>query len=87
MCLAIPGRILEIGPDAVRTARLAFGAVVKEASLALLPEAQVGDYVIVHAGVGLQILDQQAALEVFEALRQLDEAAQEGESLDPGGRP
>ena len=83
MCLAIPGQILAIGTDSVRTARLAFGAVVKEASLAFLPEARIGDYVIVHAGVGLQVLDQEAAAAVFEALRQLDEA----EATMSGGRP
>ena len=74
MCLAVPGRVTAIASDPLRTARIAFGSVVKEASLALLPEAEVGDWVIVHAGVGLQVLDEVAAAEVFEALRALDAA-------------
>ena len=80
MCLAIPGQIVSISPDELRTAKIAFGSVLKEASLALVPEAVEGDYVIVHAGVAISILDEQAAQEVFEELRKLGEFDQETEA-------
>jgi hydrogenase expression/formation protein HypC len=61
MCLAIPGRILEITgeDDLARAGRIDFGGIVREASLAAVPEARVGDYVIVHAGVALSVLDEE----------------------------
>jgi hydrogenase expression/formation protein HypC len=58
--------------------RVAFGAVVKEISLALVPEAQVGDYVVVHAGMALDAIDEAAAQRVFQALQELDAAGAEG---------
>jgi hydrogenase expression/formation protein HypC len=77
MCLAVPGQIID-APDSStveRTGRVSFGGVVKEVSLAFTPEAQVGDYVIVHAGFAISRLDEQeaqAALAEFEALKALD---------------
>ena len=71
MCLAIPGRVIEIGDDALRTAKVAFDGVVKAASLALVPEARLGDYVIVHAGLALQIVDEESADTIFATLREL----------------
>ena len=78
MCLAVPGRILSVGEDALRTARVAFGPVVKEASLAFVPEARPGDHVLVHAGLALEVIDEAAAAKVFEALRDLEAANGEG---------
>ncbi len=72
MCLAIPGRVLSIADDALRSARVDFGGVIKPISLALLLEAQVGDYVLVHAGLALQILDEAAAHDVFAAVAELE---------------
>lgn len=79
MCLAIPGQLLSLsdGDDAsagtlFRRGRVAFGAVVKEVSLACLPQAQVGDYVLVHAGIALSIVDEAEARRVFELLEQLE---------------
>lgn len=72
MCLAIPGRIVsfsEASPE--RLGRIEFGGIVKEASLAFTPDANVGDYVIVHAGFAISQLDEaeaQAALAEFAAL-------------------
>lgn len=71
MCLGVPGRILEVADDELRTARVAFGEVVKAASLALVPEARVGQHVLVHAGMALEVLDEEAAARVFEALAEL----------------
>jgi len=60
MCLAVPGKVVSIdGGDALsRTARVEFGGVAREVSLAFLPEARVGDYVLVHAGVGISRVDE-----------------------------
>lgn len=74
MCLALPGQILSIdhADDPLqRSGRLDFGGVVKTANLAYVPEAQVGDYAIVHAGFAISLLDQQeaqASLREFAAL-------------------
>jgi hydrogenase expression/formation protein HypC len=55
MCLAIPGKVLTIAGDdpLMRTARVDFGGIVKEISLAFAPEAVIGDYVLVHAGFAM----------------------------------
>lgn len=78
MCLGVPGRILSVEEDGLRTARVAFGPVVKEASLAFVPEARPGDHVLVHAGLALEVIDEAAAAGVFEALRDLEAANGEG---------
>lgn len=65
MCLAVPGKIISISDHQddplMRTAKVSFGGIVKEISLAYLPEAQVNQYVIVHVGFALTILDEQEA--------------------------
>jgi hydrogenase expression/formation protein HypC len=68
MCLGIPGEVLSVEDDALRTGRVAFGGVVKEVSLAYVPEARVGDYVVVHAGFAISRLDRAAAERVFSYL-------------------
>ncbi len=77
MCLAVPGKILSIeGEDLARTARVSFGGIVKQVSLAYVPEAVVGDYAIVHVGFAISLLDEQEALRTFEYLKQMDELAE-----------
>jgi len=80
MCLAIPGEVLNIGDDALRTATVSFGGVTKSISLALVPEAAVGDYVIVHVGFAISRLDEEAARRSLEVIAQLNErkSADEG---------
>src|ERR1035437_2166927 len=75
MCLAIPGKIESItGDDPLsRVGRINFGGIVKEASLAYVPEANVGNYVIVHAGFALSRVDEDEAQKVFEYLKQMEE--------------
>jgi hydrogenase expression/formation protein HypC len=75
MCLAIPGKIVSVsGEDPLeRTGRIDFGGVLKEASLAYVPEANVGDYVIVHVGFALSRLDEEEAHKIFEYLKQMEE--------------
>jgi hydrogenase expression/formation protein HypC len=74
MCLAIPGKIIEVREedDWLRAGKVDFGGVVKEVSLALVPEAAVGDYVLVHVGMALSIIDHDEAQQVFAYLRQLE---------------
>lgn len=73
MCLAVPCRVVEIvGEDPLTcVARVAFGGVVKEISLALLPEAVVDDHVLVHAGFAIARLDEDAARRVEAELDRL----------------
>jgi hydrogenase expression/formation protein HypC len=81
MCLAVPGRVTSISGEEPlsRIGKIDFGGVLKEASLAYVPEVQVGDYVIVHVGFALSKVDQEEAQKVFEYLRemkQLDELSE-----------
>ncbi|HSA64547.1 MAG TPA: HypC/HybG/HupF family hydrogenase formation chaperone [Nitrospira sp.] len=66
MCLAVPGQVLSIDDDELRTATVSFGGVTKTVSLALVPEAGVGDYVIVHVGFAISKLDEEAARRTLE---------------------
>ena len=78
MCLAVPGKILTVSGDEPlrRMGRVSFGGIVKEVSLAYVPDAGVDDYVIVHAGFAISQLDEHEALEVFEYLREIEELGQ-----------
>jgi len=78
MCLAIPGKIESVVGDSPleRTGKVNFGGIVKEVNLACVPEADVGDYVIVHVGFAISRLDEAEANQVFEYLRQMDELAE-----------
>ncbi|AEK72748.1 MULTISPECIES: HypC/HybG/HupF family hydrogenase formation chaperone [Thermococcus] len=71
MCLAIPGRIIEITG---KTAVVDFGGVRREVRLDLLPEVGVGDYVIVHTGFAIERLDEERALEILEAWAEVERA-------------
>jgi len=75
MCLAIPGRITEIQDDdpVTRRGTVDFGGVFKEVNLSFVPEAQPGDYVIVHAGFALNTIDEAEAGKIFEYLDEIDE--------------
>ncbi len=66
MCLAVPGQVLNIEDDQLRTATVSFGGVTKSVSLALVPEAGVGDYVIVHVGFAISKLDEESARRTLE---------------------
>jgi hydrogenase expression/formation protein HypC len=76
MCLAIPGKIESIheGDDAIlRTGSVNFGGILKDVSLACVPDAVTGDYVLVHAGVAINTIDELAAQEIFAYLERIDE--------------
>ncbi len=78
MCLAVPGKIISIeGDDPVlRCGKVSFGGILKQISLAYVPEARVGDYVLVHVGFAISVVDEEEAQEVFEYLRQMGELAE-----------
>lgn len=74
MCLAIPGKIKSIDyqyDGLVRMARVNFGGIIKEASLDMVPNAKVGDYVLVHVGVAISIVDEEEAEKTFAYLREI----------------
>lgn len=81
MCLAVPGKIERIsGEDFTRVARVDFSGVKKTISLAYVPEANVGDYVLVHVGFAISKIDEAEAEKVFEYLRQMNELGDLSES-------
>jgi hydrogenase expression/formation protein HypC len=80
MCLAVPGKLVEIAGDDpyFRTGRVNFGGIIKQVSLACVPEARVDDYVLVHVGMALSVVDEKEAGEVFtylQAMGELDDLA------------
>ena len=92
MCLAIPGKVVSIGDEdpLLRTGKVSFGGVLKEVSLAYVPEVKVGDYVIVHVGFALSRVDEEEANQVFEYLRQMQELSeldQSGAGVPPAQPP
>ncbi|HXZ20749.1 MAG TPA: HypC/HybG/HupF family hydrogenase formation chaperone [Candidatus Acidoferrales bacterium] len=77
MCLAVPGKILSItGEDVLRSGTVSFGGIQKQVSLAYVPEANVGDYVIVHVGFAISIVEESEAQQTFEYLKQMGELAE-----------
>ena len=85
MCLAIPGKVLSISGDdpLTRMGKIDFSGVIKQASLAYVPEVNVGDYVIVHVGFAISRLDEDEAQKVFAYLKQMEELGE----LKEGGQP
>ena len=76
MCLAIPGKIEAITAqldDTFRIGKVLFGGIQKEVNLAMVPEANVGDYVLVHVGVAISVVDEQEAKTTFDYLKQIGE--------------
>ncbi len=76
MCLAVPGEIVDIaGEDLARTGTILFGTVKKSASLAFIPDAAVGDYVLVHAGIAISKVNETEARRIFGYLEEIDEVS------------
>jgi len=73
MCLAIPGKIERISGDdpLTRMGKVNFGGILKEASLAYVPEANVGDYVIVHVGFAISVVDKEEAERTYALLESM----------------
>ena len=80
MCLAVPGKVVEImdtGDLAFRRAKVDFGGIKKEISLAYTPEAEIGKYVLVHVGFAISVIDEDEAQRVFEYLKQMGSIEEE----------
>jgi hydrogenase expression/formation protein HypC len=84
MCLAVPGKIESIeGSDPVlKTGKVNFGGILKQINLAYVPEARVGDYVLVHVGFAISTIEESEAREVFEYLRQLGDLSELDDNND-----
>jgi hydrogenase expression/formation protein HypC len=82
MCLAVPGRILTIeGDDPVlRAGRVDFSGIVKRVNLSYVPEAAIGDFVLVHVGFAISVVDEEEAQKVFAYLSEMGDLAE----LDEG---
>jgi hydrogenase expression/formation protein HypC len=76
MCLAIPGKIISITDQSDQTFRfgkVSFGGIIKEINLCMIPEAAIDDYVLVHVGVAISIIDEAEAQITFDYLKQIGE--------------
>jgi hydrogenase expression/formation protein HypC len=88
MCLSIPGKLEKITAqldDVFRTGRVSFDGITKEVNLSMVPEAQPGDYVLVHVGAAISVVDEKEAKETFALLKQLgelDELDEPSNSID-----
>ena len=86
MCLAVPGKVLEVNGDddpLMRTGRVSFGGIVKEINLAYTPEVKVDDYVLVHVGFSLSVIDEAEAERVFKYLDEIEELDLEARADQP----
>jgi len=94
MCLAIPGKIVEIYEDhGLRMGKLDFGGTVRKCCLQYVPEAVVGDYALVHVGFAISIVDEAEAARTYQLLEEMEELtaqfdAEPAESPErPGAQP
>ena len=72
MCLGVPGKIVEVTEnDGLRMAKVDFGGIVREACLEYLPEANVGDYTVIHVGFAISLLSEEEAQASLEMLREI----------------
>jgi hydrogenase expression/formation protein HypC len=78
MCLGIPGKITEIyEKDSLKMGKLDFGGVIKEVCLAYVPEAQVGDYALIHVGFAISLMDEDEAIETLKLIKEVAEFSEE----------
>ena len=78
MCLGIPGKIVEVyQKDSLPMGKIDFGGIMKEACLAYVPEAQVGQYVLIHVGFAISVMDEDEALETLQMIREVSNVDQE----------
>lgn len=89
MCLSIPGKLIEVTAEldeTFRVGKVSFDGIIKEVSLTLVPEARVGDYVMVHVGAAISLVDEEEAVKTFDLLKQLGELQDLDVSEDPENR-
>ena len=81
MCLAVPGKVTEIwDTETTRMAKVDFGGITRDACLAYVPEAQIGDYVLVHVGFAISRIDEEEATRTYQYLAEMDQLSE----LDDG---
>lgn len=87
MCLAVPGKIVSIQASEdplFKSGKVSFDGVIREINLAAVPEAKVGEYVLVHVGMALNVVDEEEALKTLEYFKEIDELNKEiGDGLTP----
>lgn len=86
MCLAVPGRLVSVGDEEalMRSGRVDFGGVRRQVNLACVPDAEVGDYVLVHVGMAIGVIDPEEAKRVFDYLDEMDEMERAADGLARG---
>lgn len=78
MCLGVPGKIVEkYEKDGLQMAKVDFGGVFREACLTYVPEAQIGEYCIIHVGFAISILSEEDAMETLDLLKQIGDLEEE----------
>ena len=85
MCLSVPAEVISFseGDPLLRSGKVSFGGILKEINFAFLPEAKVGDFVLVHVGFAISLIDRERAENVFSTLKELaDLVAQEDQSQE-----
>lgn len=72
MCLAVPGKVVSVSGDdpLTRIGRVSFSGIVREVNLGFAPEAEIGDFVLVHVGFAISVIDEEEATRIFEALEE-----------------
>ncbi len=86
MCLAIPGKVTAITTEAdnpFRSGKVSFGGIIREVNLSMVPDAREGDYVLVHVGAAISMVDEAEALITFEYLKQIGELDEIGPERQP----
>jgi len=87
MCLAVPGKIVEIEEnDGLQMAKVDFGGIFREACLDYVPEARVGDYCVIHVGFAISLLSEKEAMETLDLLKQISNIEEEL-GPEPGAAP
>ena len=87
MCLAIPGKLTSIDSqsgDPFRTGKVSFGGIQRDVNLMMIPDAKIGDYVLVHVGVAISIVDEEEAKVTFKYLKEMGELEELDSELDSG---
>ena len=86
MCLGVPGKVLSIVQrDSLAMGKVEFGGIVKEVCMAYVPEAQVGDYVLVHVGFAISRVDEAEAQEIFRYIEQIGEFSELEDAVEDTG--
>jgi len=85
MCLGVPGKVVEVySRDDLPMGKVEFGGILKDVCLVYTPEAEVGQYVLVHVGFAISRIDEAEAEEIFSYFRQIDEAEEASETSREG---